>query len=278
MGMYSKRGFQFSWFQEGHGPKILFLPGWAEVPLAWKESCESRLPNYEKIYLTLGGHYPAEFPKGKSHLSVEEFLLPHFEVIEQISEKQEMICIGHSTGALVLWHYYNQFPERVKKLILVGGFLEGPLSGFGKLIGWLKSAKLSFLVDMGIAFQQSSYHFFLESVFSVNPSDQEEFLARQDVQTILPRFYESYKRLSPTALRIVAEVLDESRIQDMDLIEGLNLHFIHGENDPVIPIAQVQKFCSNYPTANLYPFANCGHSPHWEKKEEFWNLVEKIIR
>jgi len=49
--------------------------------------------------------------------------------------------------------------------------------------------------------------------------------------------------------------------------------FIHGEQDPVVPLADVRNACKMVPNAELAVFAECGHCPYIEKAAEFNEVV-----
>jgi pimeloyl-ACP methyl ester carboxylesterase len=278
MEFYDSNGFRSSWISEGSGKKILFLPGWAESISAWKESCPKEdLANYQRIFINLGGHYPSEFPANREHLSLEEFLDSHFEVFNHIAANDKLILVGHSAGAFVLWHYCNRYPEKVDKIILVGSFMGGPLTGVASIIGLVKNWNLSFLTELGISYSQTSKSIFQDVLFSVDPNSRKEFLNREDVAKLLPFFFQEYKEMSPLSLRIVLEILEKARLSEMNLRDGLNLNFIHGDKDPISPFSSVKEFCSKYKTSRLFTIANTGHSPHWENKLLFWKCFKDIL-
>lgn len=277
MQFNQKNGFISSWVSEGSGKKIVFLPGWAEPHSVWQESCPKNLFGYEKIFMNLGGHFPSEFPKDKTHLQLAEFLDSHFDILNKIAANEKLILIGHSTGAFVNWQYMNHFPDKVEKNILVGSFLEGPIGGIVTLMENLRLWNLTFLTDFALGFSQDSKSTFYDTALSVNPDRKQEFLNRADVKEFFPTFFEQYKKIKPKSLRIVVEILESIRLSDMNLREGLPLYFIHGEKDPVVSISRIKQFCENYKTAKLIAIADTGHSPHWENPSLFWSYVREIL-
>lgn len=277
MHIHNKNKFISTWEAEGTGKKIIFLPGWAESHSVWQESCPEDFVGYEKIFMNLGGHYPSEFPSHKHHLTLEEFLECHFEVFHELADNDKLILIGHSTGAFVNWHFMNRFPEKVEKNILVGSYLEGPIGGIGNLLYSLKDWHLSFILDFVFGLYQDSKSIFYDSALSVNPVNKQEFLNREDVKKFFPVFFEQYKKMHPIALRIIIEILESVRLSDLNLREGLSLHFIHGEKDPVVSFARIKNFCNRYNSAKLYSIPDTGHSPHWENPALFWKYVREIL-
>ncbi len=277
MQIHNKNKFISTWVTEGTGKKIIFLPGWAESHSVWQEACPKDLVGYEKIFMNLGGHYPSEFPPHKTHLTLEEFLESHFEVFHELAGNDKLILIGHSTGALVNWQYMNRFPEKVDKNILVGSFLEGPIGGIGSLLGSLKNWHLSFILDLVFGFHQDSKSIFYDTALSVNLANKKEFLNREDVKEFFSFFFEQYKKMRPSSLRIVIEILESIRLADLNLREGLALNFIHGEKDPVVSYSRIKNFCENYKTAKLFSLPDNGHSPHWENPTLFWKMVREIL-
>ena len=273
----NKNGFKSSWIRQDSGRKILFLPGWAESLSVWKEICPNDLIGYEKIFLNLGGHYPSEFPKHKSHLNLDDFLNSHFELINYLADNEELILIGHSTGGFIACMYANQFPERVDKAILVGSFIEGPIGGIVNLVKLFGSWNLSILPDTILGFFQNSKSIFYEAALSVNPVNREEFLNRDYVKDFFPNFFEEYKKMNPKSLRIIVEILDSIRLSELNLRKNLPLYFIHGDKDPTVPYSQVKNFCDTYTSAKLITIPDTGHSPHWENPTLFWQLVKDLV-
>lgn len=277
MQIHNKNNFISTWETEGTGKKIIFLPGWAESHSVWQEACPKNFEGYKKYFMNLGGHFPSEFPSHKHHLTLDEFLESHFDTLNEVAGNDKLTLIGHSTGAFVNWQFMNRFPEKVEKNILVGSFLEGPISGVGSLLYSLKDWHLSFVLDLLFGFYQRSESIFYDSALAVNPSTKEEFLNREDVKKFFPIFFEQYKKMSPSSLRIVIEILESVRLENLNLREGLPLNFIHGENDPVVSFASIKNFCDSYPSARLISMSDTGHSPHWEKPTIFWKYVQEIL-
>jgi pimeloyl-ACP methyl ester carboxylesterase len=277
MNLFKKNNFISSWVTEGAGKKILFLPGWAESHSVWQKSCPKDIIGYEKIFMNLGGHFPSEFPSHKNHLTLDEFLESHFQVFHEIAGNDRLTLIGHSTGAFVNWQYMNRYPNKVDKNILVGSFLEGPIGGMISVLELLKNWNLSFLTDFIFGFYQNSQSIFYDSALSVNPANKQEFLNREDVKEFFPTFFEQYKKMNPKSLRIIIEILENIRLANLHLREGLPLYFIHGDKDPVVPHTQVKNFCEKYKTAKLFTVPDTGHSPHWENPTTFWKIVRDIL-
>ncbi len=277
MQLHRKNKFISSWVTEDSGKKILFLPGWAESHSVWQSSCPKDLVGYEKIFMNLGGHFPSEFPPHKTHLTLEEFLEPHFQVFHELAGNDRLILIGHSTGAFVNWQYMNRYPNKVAKNILVGSFIEGPIGGMISLLELLKNWNLSFLTDFIFGFYQNSRSIFYDAALAVNPETRREFLNREDVKQFFPTFFEQYKRMTPKSLRIIIEILENIRLANLNLREGLPLYFIHGDKDPVVSHTQVKNFCEKYKTAKLFTIPDTGHSPHWENPALFGKIVKEIL-
>ncbi|MBK8394411.1 MAG: alpha/beta hydrolase [Leptospiraceae bacterium] len=277
MNFLKKNGFTSSWEKEGNGKKILFLPGWAESQSVWREICQNNLVNYEKYFLNLGGHFPSEFPSDLNKLTLDKFLESHFELIDHLADNDKLILIGHSTGGFISWMYANTFPEKIEKLILVGSFLEGPISGIVPIIKKLSDWKLSFITDFIFEHYQNSESIFYDAALAVNPSQRESFLKRDDVKIFFPKFFAEYKKMNVKSLRMVVDILDSIRISKLKLKENLPIHFIHGDKDPVIPYSQILNFCNTYETANLITMFDVGHSPHWENPKLFWKKVLEIL-
>jgi pimeloyl-ACP methyl ester carboxylesterase len=276
MGFYRKNGFEFSWTIEGEGKPLVFLPGWAEIPDVWRLSEADRLKGYQKVFLDLGGHFPAEFPKDIDKLTHSDFLGSHFEILTEIANDNIITLIGHSTGALVGYAYANQFPEKVRKFIGVGTFLQGPLRGSGRFIPFLKSFHASFLIDFAFAFSQISYSSFLDTVFGLPIETKQDILNRPDIANFLHHFYNKYRKIEPKNLRLILEFLDEYRLEEK--ANFFPATFIHGKKDPVVDFEEIQEFTKNHSNQTLIPMEGIGHSPHIENIPLFWDIIIEVLR
>lgn len=276
MSFYRKNGFEFSWSGEGEGKPIVFLPGWAEIPDVWRFSESGKLKNYRKYFLDLGGHYPAEFPPHLSRLDADTFLSPHYEILKEIAGAGKITLIGHSTGGLVAYGFARRYPELVEKLIGVGLFLEGPLEGSGKIINFLKNFHLSIFIDIAFAFSQLSYSSFLDTVFGLPEESKEEVLNRPEIANFLVHFYDVYKKMEPKNLRLIAEFLDEYRMEKNFLPFPITV--IHGQSDPVVRYQRMVEFSNEHKEVKLIGLKGIGHSPHVEDMPLFWEIIIDILK
>ncbi|CAM9373652.1 unnamed protein product [Discosporangium mesarthrocarpum] len=60
--------------------------------------------------------------------------------------------------------------------------------------------------------------------------------------------------------------------------QGMRVVIVHGEHDPIIPLAKVQEGLAGViPQAKLVVMPKCGHVPHEEQPEEFVRLVMEAL-
>jgi len=82
------------------------------------------------------------------------------------------------------------------------------------------------------------------------------------------------------ALEDSAGVTDPAADSLLDEINdsGVRLLIVWGSNDNVLPVSSAKYLHSKIKRSTLTVFDNTGHVPHWEKPEEFNQLLSEFIR
>ncbi|WP_175574451.1 alpha/beta fold hydrolase [Algoriphagus marinus] len=103
----------------GSGQPIILIPGLASSGEVWDETVAKLSSNYECHVLTLPGF------AGQAPIDLKDGFLPQIEkeIGKYISNlNQPVILIGHSLGGFLSLQLSNNYPDKVKKAIIVDSY------------------------------------------------------------------------------------------------------------------------------------------------------------
>lgn len=174
---------------------------------------------------------------------------------------QRVSLVGHSLGGAVALSFAEQYPQRVKQLILVDSAGLGPEID-ATVLDLMRSQPTPDNVRAELT------HFF------ARPALVQQSLVEQVYQ----------QRTQPgahTALVATANAAFGNGQQHIDLrdtLPALNapILFIWGSADAVIPVTHAEQ-ATRAPRSRLEIFSGCGHCPHIEQAEVFNGLVVAFI-
>lgn len=172
--------------------------------------------------------------------------------------------VGNSFGGALALTMAIKYPERIKKLVLMG------------------SMGVSFPITYGLdrvwGYQPSSeYMAELLEIFTYDHSFATKELAKTRYESsVQPGFQESFSSMFPEPRQQSVERMASNEnyirnIQNETLI-------IHGREDRVIPIETSLKLMKLINNAQLHVFGKCGHWTQIEHTEEFASLVSDFLR
>lgn len=106
----------------GRGEPIVLLHGWPQTWYEWKDIIPVLAQSYTVIVPDLRGAGLSDKPvTGYDKLTLAKDI---YLLIEQLGFK-EVSLVGHDIGAMVAFTYANEYPEDVKKLVLLDVLLPG---------------------------------------------------------------------------------------------------------------------------------------------------------
>jgi len=103
----------------GSGQPIILIPGLASSGEVWDETVAALSPNFECHVLTLPGF------AGQPAIDLSEGFLPQIEKeigVYLATFDQPVILIGHSLGGFLSLQLSNDYPNQVKKAIIVDSY------------------------------------------------------------------------------------------------------------------------------------------------------------
>jgi len=228
------------------GTPVLFVHGYAD---SWN-SFRLLLPFLGNAYRLLApdlrGHgQSGKPPAGYSRRQFAEDLLAFLDR----QGLGRVILIGHSLGALIAQHLAARHPERVEKLILIGGAATASTS-----------KELKELQKIIHAFTKPPERAFIR-----------DFQTSTAATLLDPKFLESVIDASarvPLAVwqETLAELTDAAGDARLEAIRSPTL-VVWGEADAVFSRAEQEALTSRIPGAVLRTYGGVGHAPHWERPE-----------
>ena len=204
------------------------------------------------------------------------------EAIRKHFGLEQLTLLGHSWGAAPAALYAMQYPERVRRMILVGTIppeRSSLVSAFQAMAAARDSATLRRMAE-------------LSRIRRTNPSDREA--CREYYQLWFTPFFgvrEAASRMkgnvcagSPESLRN-KQYVDKftfASLGNWDWTTSLNSAvaptlIIHGELDP-LPIESARKWAAAMPNARLLELKGIGHFPYVETPDVFFAAVDRFLR
>jgi proline-specific peptidase len=180
--------------------------------------------------------------------------------------------LGHSLGGIIAQQFYNQYPERVKCLILAStlvGYSDPKCVNVTQEVMGLLTTKTAFPEDP--EFEQkmldAAWLYFDES-FVKTPAGREAVIeqlkinkARSDTNGIVKRGVPGWTFANSANLKnITVPVL-----------------VIQGTNDYLVPAGNADIFTQSIPNCQKVMFENCGHHPFVEKLDLFVKTVAAFL-
>lgn len=254
------------------GPPVVFIHG----ILASVQYTEVILPACLRqrrwIALSLPGHFPAQTPAEYRRKPVTPALLAEIlsAALSELLHGVPCILMGHSTGGLGSLLGAGEMPERVRAVCSIGGFAQGKLTG---LLGLTQ--KIARAGPIGRKLAELNLYL-LPRVPSVAGVILASMAEDKDASRAWPQSGASLKA-AMTGLKQgnpADYVHLLANLADLDITESVKkIHqpclVIHGENDPVVPVAQAKLVGEIVRHAEVALYPGVGHLPFAERPERF---------
>jgi 4,5:9,10-diseco-3-hydroxy-5,9,17-trioxoandrosta-1(10),2-diene-4-oate hydrolase len=254
----------------GESTPLLLIHGFGEFLEVWWLNIEPLSEHYRVYAIDMLGH-------GLSDKPVNNYTLP--STTSFISDFMQTLgiesahLIGHSLGGVVCLDMAIKFPEKIGKVIL---------SDCGGLSGRVPFLyKLCLIPILGEAIMKPtlkpSIRYGMKRRFH-NPEVVTDEMVDKDYEYIrMPQAKRAMLDIVRTNIDFHGLRPDAVIIDRLHLVREPTL-FIHGEQDTVIPLADVQKAYKLMPDARLKVMNECGHCPHIEKAAEFNQAVIEFLK
>ena len=271
LGRYiNVQGEKIRCYTTGTGPDILLIHGLPGIIEDWNPIFEAAAGRYRVTAYDRPGHgYSAES---------SEYTLAHnadvaLGLIEQLRLK-DVIVVGHSFGGGIVLAMAARNPPQVKAFISLGGVTAPGPEGFTvfdlvrlPLVGRGLAAIGARILGDGMV--RSG----MQSAFSPNESLLTREILDQRIRVSLQT-----KVVVALAREAGAFNADVEMVQSGLSAMGKPLHFIHGENDKLVPVEQVKAFHDRFPSTGLTLLRNTGHCVQFAHPEAVMAAIDSLSK
>ncbi len=220
------------------------------------------------------GSGASDKPAGEYKLTSIE-IAAHLEALRQYLKREQIDLLGHSQGSALAITYASRYPERVRRLVLVGSQLYGyPGNEEANALGRVrasdprfKSAVAAFATPTPKDDAAYTQRFIQTAPYYLyDPKDTDAFVATLT------------KPLSawPANARSRTVTTDDQQPDSLPLIKARTL-VIDGLQDPVCPPVVSARIKQGIPSAKLLIYENTGHFPWIEQPSRFFPDVSGFL-
>ena len=243
----------------GCGPPVILLHGWLGSWALWQPTMEALGSKYRCYALDFWGF--GESGKKRTTYAVSDFM----ELVKQFMDALGIIAaplIGHSMGGTTSLGTTIRYPERVRKVAVIGS----PIVGSSLSI-WLKFAGNPFIgsiVRGNLALLKLGLKLYAPTVTRA-PEKWWPMLERDVSSMTVASFFSSIGSLKRTDLR-----------PDLYKIKVPALG-IYGKRDVIVHPKQHQPLRAGVPHARIEVRDNSGHFPMLDEPEAYLEIIKSFL-
>jgi pimeloyl-ACP methyl ester carboxylesterase len=239
----------------GKGAFVLILHGWGASSDSWIKVQKILAKN---DFLVICPDFPG-FGKSltpKNPWSLKDYSDFVLDFLENLKIGEPFFLLGHSFGGRVAIKFVVNFPEKVKKLILVNSAgIKQKLTKKEKIIFWLaKIGNALFTPKILVRFKDKARNFFYL------------FLRHRD-----------YVKANGTMKETIKKILNEDLLPDLPKVKTPTL-ILWGKRDKLVPVKYAYVFKENIKDSKLKIFSKIGHSPHLEIPEKLAQVISQFFK
>ena len=117
-GYADNNGVKIHYVSLGEGPIVLFVHGFPDFWYTWHKQMLSLSKNYKTVAVDLRGYNLSDSPKDVENYLFKQLVGDLKAVINNISERP-VYLVAHDWGAAISWKFAIEYPELIKKLIII---------------------------------------------------------------------------------------------------------------------------------------------------------------
>lgn len=254
-----------SWFvaEEGEGPALLFIHGWAVDGRIWLQQRHHFSQRFRCFSVDLPGHGKTPFLNLDLATIAKDIL-----AVTAGGDGQKIRIVGSSFGGVVGIRMHEFCPEKIASLSLVGSqprFLQAPDHPWG-----LTKERIQQLREQLTINYPNIIPVFFRSLFTAEERASDRF-----------KWLQSFRKNDDVpereALLALLDVLCAADLRrEMPRIKA-PIQFINGRKDPICTADLYENLKKGLPRARFDWMEGCGHFPFVSRPAEFNRLLEDFL-
>lgn len=261
-------GMQVHYRDEGTGIPIVLIHGTASSLHTWDDWSKDLQKNYRVIRMDLPA-FGLTGANSNGDYSIENYASFLNSFLSKI-EIDNFYLVGNSLGGNIAWNYAADFPEKVKKLILIDA------SGLptNKPQPWIfKMAKTPIVNSLFLYLTPKVViRDNLEQVYDDDTKITDELVVRYHEMALREGNRQAFIDRAKTDFKLGAS----ENIEKLKSIKTETL-LLWGENDLWIPLDNGKRMDNLIETSQLVVLKKCGHVPMEENPEESLEIFLEFI-
>jgi len=266
----------FGYNESATNTPIILLHGIGLSASFWPEDGGGLLGSKRWYSLCLPGHYPAAFAEGFRREALTAELVAYLVMctVHELVGNQPVILIGHSTGGFAALAMAAQYPQQVKAVLSIGGFVQGRWGGPLRLmqeqmrLGTVGEAL--FRTSWSMVMSSSRIYYYSGGLYAHN---RRAYFAYPDLFSHTRRVYADSKQHNVHGLAHYFARMPQTDIQDwLPRISAPTLA-LTGDQDTIVPPQQAKQIAERVPNAKLVTIPDCGHMVMTEQPKAYQSIV-----
>ena len=260
-------GILWNYETKGENEPIVFLHGWGADLRLWNAQAEYFSRGYKVISIDLPGHGRSSWER----ISLVQ-ITRDLEEISKILNLEKINLVGSSLGGLIAFQWFDLFPKRFKRIILIGAFpkfLQADDYPFGLEPQRLRKLDAQLTTDY-----PAMVNIFFRSLFTrwERESTCFKYIAQFRKNGIVPL---------KEALREFLDILEKEDLRPTlsKLSQSaLPIQILNGTDDYICSKDTVGFLKEKLPQARLKLFEDCGHFPFLSQPHAFNAVLEEFLK
>lgn len=242
----------------GRGRPVILLHGWLGSWGLWQETMSYLGRFYRTYALDFWGF--GESGKKRSSYAVQDFVSLVDQFMEQLGIERAPL-VGHSMGGTVSLSVAIQYPQRARKVVVIGSPVVG--SSLSLLLKLFGQRPIAYIVHHNLWGLRLGFR--ILAPFYTREPRWSEMMDRDISSTTLESFLHSIASLRKTDLR---PSLHQVQVPVMGM---------YGDNDIVVHPKQWEPLKEGLPAARIERFLNAGHFIMLDEPERFQQLLHEFL-
>ncbi len=246
----------------GSGPPVILIHGWTQAWNTWRSTLETFQNRYRMYAPDLWGFGESQSQHGSFEVKDYVELIPRF--MDELGMIKAPI-MGHSMGGTTALGVALKYPERVKKVAVVGSPIDGrSLSFFLKLAGQPLIANIM-LMGQDAPVLRTFIRLWSPFVSRPQPNLFYNMTIANSQGFTVDSFFSSIDSLHHTDLR-----------HDLHRIT-MPAMGVYGARDVIVNPNQSKLFARYIPHGQTVYLKNAGHFPMWDTPKEFHAAFQQFM-